>query len=424
MAHAVILPRQGQSVESCIITQWHKQVGDDVQEGEVLFSYETDKASFEETAKETGTLLDVFFQEDDDVPVLSTVALIGQPGEDISAFRPETPEQPSAEAPAAPEAAPTAPAIPPAPAVPAPPAASAAGVSPRARMTARRLGVDPAAANPTGPQGRVIERDVFSLAQAPKGAQAPAAAAQPAAAPAPGTGYQDIRLSKVRKLIASTMHQSLSSMAQITHHSSFDATRLLSLRARFKSAPAEMGLNDISMNDLVLFAVSRVLPGHKDLNAHFLGESIRRFDQVHLGLAVDTPRGLLVPTLFAADTKGIRQLSKDARALIAAAQGGAINPDLLTGASFTVTNLGALGIESFTPIINPPQAAILGVCAIVQRVREQGGQLSAYPAMGLSLTYDHRAVDGAPASRFLKDLVNALEQIDLILLGQEEPHEL
>ncbi len=424
MAHAVILPRQGQSVESCIITQWHKQVGDDVREGEVLFSYETDKASFEETAKEAGTLLAVFFQEDDDVPVLSTVALIGQPGEDISAFRPETPEQPSAEAPAAPEAAPTAPAIPPAPAVPAPPAASAAGVSPRARMTARRLGVDPAAANPTGPQGRVIERDVFSLAQAPKGAQAPAAAAQPAAAPAPGTGYQDIRLSKVRKLIASTMHQSLSSMAQITHHSSFDATRLLSLRARFKSAPAEMGLNDISMNDLVLFAVSRVLPGHKDLNAHFLGDSIRQFDNVHLGLAVDTPRGLLVPTLFAADTKGIRQLSKDARALIAAAQGGAINPDLLTGASFTVTNLGALGIESFTPIINPPQAAILGVCAIVQRVREQGGQLSAYPAMGLSLTYDHRAVDGAPASRFLKDLVNALEQIDLILLGQEESHEL
>ncbi len=424
MAHAVILPRQGQSVESCIITQWHKQVGDDVREGEVLFSYETDKASFEETAKEAGTLLAVFFQEDDDVPVLSTVALIGQPGEDISAFRPETPEQPSAEAPAAPEAAPTAPAIPPAPAVPAPPAASAAGVSPRARMTARRLGVDPAAANPTGPQGRVIERDVLSLAQAPKGAQAPAAAAQPAAAPAPGTGYQDIRLSKVRKLIASTMHQSLSSMAQITHHSSFDATRLLSLRARFKSAPAEMGLNDISMNDLVLFAVSRVLPGHKDLNAHFLGDSIRQFDNVHLGLAVDTPRGLLVPTLFAADTKGIRQLSKDARALIAAAQGGAINPDLLTGASFTVTNLGALGIESFTPIINPPQAAILGVCAIVQRVREQGGQLSAYPAMGLSLTYDHRAVDGAPASRFLKDLVNALEQIDLILLGQEESHEL
>ena len=185
-----------------------------------------------------------------------------------------------------------------------------------------------------------------------------------------------------------------------------------------------MGLNDISMNDLVLFAVSRVLPGHKDLNAHFLGDSIRQFDNVHLGLAVDTPRGLLVPTLFAADTKGIRQLSKDARALIAAAQGGAINPDLLTGASFTVTNLGALGIESFTPIINPPQAAILGVCAIVQRVREQGGQLSAYPAMGLSLTYDHRAVDGAPASRFLKDLVNALEQIDLILLGQEESHEL
>ena len=411
MAHPVILSRQGQSVESCIITEWFKKAGEPVKEGDVLFSYETDKASFEETAKQEGTLLAVFFQADDDVPVLTTVAVIGTPGEDVSGFGPEGGATAAAVAAPAIAAAPAP--VQPAKAEPAD-AAKAVGVSPRARMTAARIGVDPALAIPTGPNGRVIERDVFA-ARDRLPAEAPQAAAE--AAPAvPGIRtFTEAKLSNIRKVIAKTMQESLSGMAQLTHNSSFDAARLLAQRARFKAAPAELGLNGITINDLILFAVSRVLRRHPDLNAHFLGDRIRRYDHVHLGIATDTPRGLMVPSLYDADTKSLSGISRDAKALAAAAQSGSISPDLLTEGSFTVSNLGALGIESFTPIINPPQVAILGVDCVVERVRTVNGQLTAYPAMGLSLTYDHRAVDGAPASRFLKDLCTALEHIDVLL---------
>ncbi|HSK69230.1 MAG TPA: dihydrolipoamide acetyltransferase family protein [Candidatus Limnocylindria bacterium] len=438
MAHPVVLPRQGQSVESCIITQWHKKEGDAVRVGDVLFSYETDKASFDETAKAEGTLLAVFFQADEDVPVLTTVAAIGAPGEDVSALRPDGAAAPAQQE-SAPAAQDTAPAVQEAAPVKAEPApaktesAQAAGVSPRARMTAERLGVDPRAAAPSGPYGRVIERDVFAARDAallersvPAPAQpaaqqpsqpapaAPAAPAQAAAAPQDAQAFTDTKLTNIRKVIARAMKESLSSMAQLTHHSSFDATRLLAMRARFKASPAELGLSGITINDLILFAVSRTLGRHPALNAHFLEDRIREFRHVHLGIAVDTPRGLMVPTLFDADTKSLSRISREARELAQAAVGGNISPDLLAGGTFTVSNLGALGVESFTPIINPPQAAILGVCNIIERVRTAGGQLAAYPAMGLSLTYDHRAVDGAPASRFLKDLCEALEQVDIL----------
>jgi pyruvate dehydrogenase E2 component (dihydrolipoamide acetyltransferase) len=426
MAQPVILPRQGQSVESCIITQWFKKPGDEVKEGEVLFSYETDKASFEETAKASGTLLEVFFQEDDDVPVLTTVAVIGEPGEDISSFSPDGGGAKAGEPAAEPEqkTAPIKEENSPQPAQSAP----AQGVSPRARMTAARLEVDVAQASPTGPQGRIIERDIFSArekgqlqpalgkaAVLPESSKSQAAALS---APAPNAlGYSEEKLSNIRRVIAKAMQESISGMAQLTHHSSFDATRLLALRQRFKSAPQEQGLNGITLNDLILFAVSRVLKRHPDLNAHFMGDRIRRFDHVHLGLAVDTPRGLMVPTLFEADTKSLKGLSVAARAVAEAAQTGGISPDLLTGGTFTVSNLGALGVEAFTPIINPPQTGILGVDCVVERVRTVSGQITAYPAMGLSLTYDHRAVDGAPASRFLQDLCRSLEDIDILLMG-------
>lgn len=417
MAYPIILPRQGQSVESCIITEWHKKVGDPVQAGDVLFSYETDKASFEETAKEDGTLIAIFFEADDDVPVLTTVGAIGSPGEDVSGLMPggDAPAQ----APEAPEAAPE-PAVPQAAAAPgAAPAATvlSAGVSPRARATAHRLGLDPAQAHGTGPNGRVIERDIFAARDAAPVVQAAKAAPAPDMADRPtgGMDYEEVKLSKVRKATAKAMQESLANMAQLTHQSSFDATKMLALRAQFKAAPEELDLGGITINDMILFAVSRVLKRHPDLNAHHMGETMRRFAHVHLGIAVDTPRGLLVPTLFDADTKSLAQVSREARQLGKDAQGGSINPDILSAGSFTVSNLGALGIEMFTPIINPPQVAILGVNCTVDRVRVVDGQVTVYPAMGLSLTYDHRAVDGAPASRFLKDLAKALENIDILI---------
>lgn len=429
MATAVIMPRQGQSVESCIIGEWFKKVGDPVQEGDILFSYETDKSSFEEPAKQAGTLLAIFYGADDDVPCLTTVGVIGEPGESYAEFAPDqaagAEEAPAAEAPAveAPAAAAVA-----APAVQAE-GTALRGVSPRARNAAERLHVDPAQAQPTGPNGRVIERDIKALAQAGRTgtglggrvtvadqAAAPAAQAAPAVQGA-DTEYQDVKLPNIRKVIAKSMFQSLSTMAQLTHTTSFDATCIMNFRKGLKAAPEQLQVPNITLNDIILFAASRVLPKHPDLNAHFLEDKMRYFRHVNLGIAVDTPRGLMVPTLMRAEEKSLKEIAAEAKALAAACQDGSINPDLLQGASFTVSNLGTLGIEHFTPVINPPQTGILGVDCIVERVRTVDGQIAVYPAMGLSLTYDHRALDGAPASRFLQDMRAALENFQALLIG-------
>ena len=423
MATPVIMPRQGQSVESCIITEWKKKVGDQVSVGDVLFSYETDKSTFEEQAKVDGTLLAVFYNAEDDVPVLLNVAVIGNPGESFAEF---APDGASAAAPATAEETKAAPAAEAAPAVQTT-AARAEGVSPRAKNAAEKLGVDPTAAAPTGPHGRVIERDVLAYAKenrlgaetaAQPAAVAPAAAkAVEAPAAVNALEYDEIKVPNLRRMIAKTMHDSLADMAQLTHNTSFDATKMNAFRESLKSAPDSMDLPKVTINDIILFAVSRVLTKHEGLNAHMLGDKMRYFKHVNLGIAVDTPRGRLVPTLFAAETKTLGQIAAEAKTLAKSAIDGSINPDLLQGGTFTISNLGLYGIESFTPVINPPQVALLGVNCITERVRTVDGQITTYPAMGLSLTYDHRAVDGAPASRFLKDLVTALEHFDLLLIG-------
>ena len=306
MATPVIMPRQGQSVESCIITEWKKKVGDQVSVGDVLFSYETDKSTFEEQAKVDGTLLAVFYNAEDDVPVLLNVAVIGNPGESFAEF---APDGASAAAPAAAEEAKAAPAAEAAPAVQTT-AARAEGVSPRAKNAAEKLGVDPTAAAPTGPHGRVIERDVLAYAKENRlGAETAAqpAAATPAAAKAVeapaavnALEYDEIKVPNLRRMIAKTMHDSLADMAQLTHNTSFDATKMNAFRESLKSAPDSMDLPKVTINDIILFAVSRVLTKHEGLNAHMLGDKMRYFKHVNLGIAVDTPRGLLVPTLFAA----------------------------------------------------------------------------------------------------------------------------
>ena len=442
------MPRQGQSVESCIITSWNKKVGDTVEKGEILFSYETDKSSFDEAAPESGKLLAIFHEEGDDVPCLENVCVIGADGEDFAQFAPAA----DAAAPAA-EAAPAAAAPAEAAAAPAEaaPAASAAeisgAISPRARALAAKTGADLLKATPTGPNGRIIERDVLSLvdrgltvsgaasadyATAVEGSgingkvmlgdlNAPAAAAPAAeavaAAPASALPeYEDVKMPNIRKIIAKQMCASLTGMAQLTLNTSFDATKVMELRKSLKAGAEKMGLANITLNDIILYAVSRVILNHKGVNAHCLEDTIRYFNTVNLGVAVDSPRGLMVPTVFHAEKMSLNELSKAAKGVITAAQGGTINPDLLKGATFTISNLGAMGIESFTPIINPPQTAILGVDCITRRVKEVNGEDVFYSAMGLSLTFDHRVLDGADAARFLKDLVFALENFDLLLV--------
>ncbi|HOB09242.1 MAG: dihydrolipoamide acetyltransferase family protein [Limnochordia bacterium] len=465
MATPIIMPRQGISVETCIITEWHKQKGDRVEVGDVLFSYETDKASFEEEAKESGVLLEIFFEADAEVPVLTPVGVIGEPGEDITPFLPENmagsqpvesgaeaaPAETAKAAAAAPEAAPgTAPVS----SAPVQPAAGELKISPRARNLAQKHHVDVRYAEPSGPEGRIIERDVQKLiAAGPKVTPAAEAAYAALGRPVEGTGiggrvttkdihsaaaapaagvpagaaelggpqippvveYEDRPLSNIRKLIAKAMHQSLANSAQLTLNTSFDATAILEYRQRLKAAPAALGLENITLNDIILFAVAKTLPGYPELNAHFLDNTLRVFKNVHLGIAVDTDRGLMVPTLFDANRKSLDELARQAKRLISQAKSGSVNPDELQGGTFTVTNLGTLGIESFTPILNPPQTGILGVCAVDYKVKPVDGEYVHYPAMALSLTIDHRAVDGAPAARFLQELKQNLENFPLLL---------
>lgn len=422
MAEGVVMPKAGITVESCIISEWKKKVGDQVAVGDILFTYETDKAEFECESTAAGELLDVFFGDGDEVPCLINVCAIGTKGDDVAALRPA--EAAGAAAPAA-EAAPAAAEAPKAEAAPAAaPAATGEGcgkVSPRAKNLAEKAGVDAALATPTGPNGRTIERDIRKLmaegvpaaAEETVAAAAPAAAAVAAAPAAPE--YEDVKFNSVRKATAKAMMKSLSGMAQLTQQFSFDATQLQAYRKLLKELDAPMG--KISLNDMVMFAVSRTILSCPDLNANMIDDTtVRQFKHVNLGFACDTPRGLLVPVIFKADEMSLLELSLEAKRLAAEAREGKLSPDYLSGGSFTVSNIGAMGCEAFTPVINPPQTGILGVCNIQTKIKGvKDGQIQTYPAMGLSLTFDHRVIDGAPAARFMQELCKNLENFMTLL---------
>ena len=421
MATLVIMPRQGQSVESCVITEWVKKKGDTVAVDDVLFSYETDKSSFEEKATVAGTLLEVFCEDGDDVPCLDPVCIIGTPGEDYADLMPKKEDAPKEEAPKTEAETPKAEQTAPQAAIPT---TAVAGdkmkISPRAKNLAERTDADLAQAVPTGPNGRIIERDVNALLDAGKlvgTAPAKTVAETPAAAPAPEAEYVDEKISNIRKVIAKTMHNSLSEMAQLTMMESFDATQLLAYRKNLKANAEKLGLENITINDMVLFAVAKTAMAHRDFNANYLADQgvIRYFNNVQLGIAVDTERGLLVPTVHDANKLSLNEIAKKSKELITATRSGSIAPDLLRGASLTVTNVGAMGVEYFTPVVNPPQTAIVGVGAVTRKVKRVGDQDVFYDAIGISLTFDHRATDGSPAARFLKDLCNNLENFNLLL---------
>ena len=444
MANAVIMPKQGQSVESCIVTEFKKKVGDKVAVGDILFSYETDKASFDEESKFEGTVLACFYHDNDEIPVLTNVMVIGNEGESFAEFAPDGAAAP-AEAPAAaaaPKAEEAAPATAEAPA--AGPVVAGAPVSPRARRLAEEKGVDTAQVAGSGPHGRIIERDVIAAAGAPKSGLAKAMSRDGSyAAPAQGSGiggmvkgadlkeWQPVhtaiagegeefkveKMSNMRKLIARSMYNSLQNSAQLTHMLGADARRIQALRKKAKKALEEGRIDaNITINDFVCFAVIKALKKFPNVNSHCLGDAMRLFNTVNLGCAVDTERGLMVPAVKNAENLNIVGLSKCLKKAADDCKKGSINPDLLASeaATFTVSNLGGFGVEWFTPIINVPQSAILGVGTIVPRPKDLGGGVYAFvPSMGLSLTYDPRAIDGGEATRFLKQVAVEIENLEV-----------
>lgn len=465
MATEVLMPRQGQSVESCIINDWRVSEGDAVTEGDIVCDIETDKATFEVESPVSGTVLALFYPVDADVEVLKTIAVIGDVGENISALSPVDEATDtvsdmaasdlgkSASEPMAGENTTKA-------GVHSFPAQTSsshgfAGISPRAKKVAAEKGVNISTLLGSGPEGRIIERDVLAAQKAivspaaqvkasREGLQIPErgsgiggrvlssdlvtglpdsrAADSNVPSATPGT-YKQVPVKGVRKIIAERMYASLQNSAQLTHHTSVDARAIMACRKQCKSAPEDDGINNISINDMVLYATVKTLMEYPELNAHFSGDNIIQFDNVHLGLAVDTPRGLVVPVIRYANKMDLITLSSEAKRLAASAVEGNINPDNLTGGTFTVSNLGAMGIEAFTPVLNAPEVGILGVCNI--QLKPVMGTLEIdtepdvqfIPHMGLSLTFDHCAIDGAPTARFLSKLKETLAAFELTYSG-------
>jgi len=423
MAIPVLMPRQGQSVETCIMGQWYKSVGEKVNEGDLLFSYETDKASFEEEAKATGILLAAFYEEGDEVPVLSNVAVIGEKGESSDEFNPVLEDAKPQE----PEQVETAENEDESPKViefdmDEQDLASRIRMSPLAKNMAAKLGVDVHSLKGTGPRGRIIARDIelaSRIESKPLQQQVPADKPAPSKAQViqQGDGFEIKSIPNIRKLIATAMHQSLQNSAQLTHHMSADARQLLKIRKKYKELLTGGKLTqNITINDLVCYATIRALEKFPQANTHYLGDKMKWFKKVHLGLAVDTERGLMVPSLQNADDLSVTGLSFQLQQLASQARSGQVNPDLLNpaAASFTISNLGNYGVEMFTPVINLPQTAILGVCTIVLRPKEiEEGVYGFVPMIGLSLTYNHQALDGGEATRFLAEIKSQIENLDI-----------
>lgn len=486
MAQVVVMPQLGNTVESCLITTWLVKVGDVVDAATLLCEIETDKSAMEVPSGVAGTVLALLAEEGDDIPVKQPIVVVGAPGENVEEFLAGAglPPVTTGEAGEVNESAaePLVPTTSPLLVEPVEtmfskgPTSGSGAISPRARGLAVAQGIDATQLAGTGPEGRVIERDVEAAIAAGPGLTAGARRDAEGFVPgATGSGIggrvtradlasgttvetvpEEVRelapfetpgsassagllrtrepsrraadvefpgavtetpLKGIRKVIAERMMNSLATSAQLTYTATAPAGALLALRKRLKGA-ADPELSSVTVGDLVGYAAVKTLAKHALVNGHLSDGVLSTFASVHLGMAVDTPRGLLVPTLRFAETLTLREFSQQSKALAMDAIGGSISPDLLSGASFTVSNLGAFGIESFTPLLNVPQVAILGVDAIFPRaVIRSDGSVGAEQRIGFSLTADHRVIDGADAARYLKDLCAAVADIDLTVLG-------
>lgn len=406
MATEIRMPQFGVSMETGTVAQWLKAEGDAVKAGDVLASIETEKLTNDVVSEVDGVLLKIVAQEGEDIPVQGLMAYIGQPGEVL-------PDAGGMAAPAA--AADTAPAA--AEHVPAPAGQMSGGrvkASPLARKIAAKLGVDLSQVTPGGTSGRIRADDVRAYA-----AQAPAAPAAPAAAaPAPAAAAAEQmdgdtveKLSGMRKVVAQRMQQSHTEIPPVTQVTKVDVTALM----QFRRELLEKTGKKYSVNDLILKATAKCLAAHPEMLVSFDGSQIIHRAHVNLGMAVALDTGLIVPVIRDADKLSLDALAACAKDLAARAKDGGLTPDDYKGSTFTVSNLGMFGIEMFTPIVNQPDAAILGVTAVEDElVMEADGTISKHQVMRLCCTFDHRAMDGAVEARFgmaLRDLLQSPVEI-------------
>ena len=423
MAYELLMPQLGLTMEEGTVSQWIKKEGDAVKVGDVILEITTDKLTNEVVSEYEGTLIKIVAQEGEDIPVKGLLAYIGQPGEAVGGAAPAA--APAAEAaPAA--AAPVAPA-----AAPAPVAANGQRrrISPLARKTAAKMGVDYSGIAGSGPSGRIVLKDILAAAEAQKAAPAaaaPVAEAAPAAAPAapakpaaPKAGLElmegdtVIKLAGMRKVVAERMLASHSEIPNVTQNIKVDVTELM----KFRKTLLAMTGKKYSVNDLVLKATAKCLRQHPEMLVSFDGNQIIQRAHVNLGMAVALDAGLIVPVIRDADKMGLDELAATAKDLATRAKENKLGADEYKGSTFSVSNLGMFGIETFTPIINQPDAAILGVCAIQDELAlDDEGNVTKKQVMRLSVTLDHRLLDGAVVAKFQMDLRDLLQNPMSILL--------
>ncbi|MBR2572592.1 MAG: 2-oxo acid dehydrogenase subunit E2 [Clostridia bacterium] len=440
MATTIIMPKQGLQMTEGLILRWLAKEGDTIREGQPLFEMETDKLTITIDANVTGTLLKILRGEGELVPITEVIAIAGEPGEDISGLLPSG----SAAASEQPESAPA-----PQPEPEGNPAKPVSGervfATPRARMHAQERQVDLRTVAGSGPDGLIIDRDIQEKAniRATPLARKEAEKAGVALDGIAGTGSHGkivladvlekeerrpdaaardaeiseeadetaIPLTGMRRIIARRMKESLTEMAQANHRMEADMTEAVRLRDQLKA----QGIK-VSYNDIVLYCTARALTEYPRMNSVMTDNAIIEKRRVHLGMAVATEDGLLVPVIRDADRMKLQELGGRARELGRLAREGGLRPDDMTGGTFTVTNLGMFGVDTFTPIINAPEAGILGVGQIRKKaVVLDDDSIAVRSMMWLSLTYDHRVIDGAPAAQFLRRVKQLIEQPALLL---------
>ena len=409
MANVVHMPALSDTMEEGTLVAWHKKVGDAVEAGELLAEIETDKAVMEFQSFFDGVLLYIGVEEGNAVPVDAVIAVIGAEGEDYQALisgdaGTATTEAPVEEAPAE-EVLET---------ITAPLAtqdnntndSGRIKASPLAKAMAKEEGIDLALVQGTGDEGRVVKRDIETYLEQKAAAPAPTPAAAPVAVGEPEGDYEDVPASQMRKVIARRLGESKFSAPHFYLTMEICMDKLIATRKQVK----ELTDTKISFNDFVVKATAKALTEHKAINSSWLGDRIRYYNYVNIGVAVAMDEGLVVPVVRGADTKALSQIATEIRELAGKARERKLTPDEMTGNTFTISNLGMFGIDEFTAIINPPDACILAVGAIKPRLVMVDGEVKESNFMKVTLSCDHRVVDGASGSQFLQTLKAILEE--------------
>ncbi|TDQ52297.1 dihydrolipoamide acetyltransferase family protein [Actinorugispora endophytica] len=424
----IYMPRLSDTMEEGVISSWLKQVGDKVSSGDVLVEIETDKAVMEYEAYEDGYLVKQAVSEGETVPIGAVIGVIGDSPdavpEDSGTKAPEAAGEAPAEdaAPAAPAEAPAAPAEEAEPAGDGPRPLS----SPLARRLAREYGLDLGQIKGSGPKGRVVRADIEAAAKSRDG-QAPAAPAQaapsaPAQAPAApqqsfddGRDSEEVKITNIRKVIARRLTQSKQEVPHFYLRRTIDAEALKALRAQINEQLAPTGVK-VSFNDLIVKAVATVLRRHPAVNSSWVDERLLQHNRINVGIAVAVDTGLVVPVVHDTDKLPLSEIAQRSRELAGKARDGKLTPKEMSGGTISVSNLGMLGVDSFSAVINPPEAAILAVGAMKQQAVVRDGEIVARNTIALELSVDHRAVDGAVGAAYLKELAEVLEEPMRIIL--------